>query len=71
MTDEIRPPIDLEQEVGDFDVRQQTVRLRFQELRLGRRVVLGRADLQALVVDAGIRQFVGTGQPIGILECLP
>ena len=71
MTGEIRPPIDLEQEIGDFDVRQQTVGLRFQELRLGRGVVLERGDLQALVVDAGIRQFVSTGQSIRILKCLP
>jgi hypothetical protein len=54
-------PIDLQQEIGDFDVRQQTVGLRSQELCFGSRVVLERGDLQAFLVDAGIRQFVSTG----------
>jgi hypothetical protein len=49
-------------------VRQQAVHLRLQALGLRRGVVLDRGDLQSLLVEPGIGQFIGPRQSVGLIE---
>ncbi len=62
------PTINLQQQVGDLDVRQHAVERVPESLRLFGHTVLKRTDLESGAPQFHIGQFALDGQRIGVIE---